>query len=207
MASTSSTQTNSKLYSADEVAKHDNEQSLWTVINGDVYDLTRFIAMHPGGEGVLLARGIAGGNSTEAFFSLHRSEVLTKYARYKIGRLADPPAPYILPIAGELSEVPYAEPPWLVPMMRSPYYKDSHRRLQKAMRFFFDTHVKAEAREREVSHEPPSAEVMRLMGSPDWEINAMRMGPGKHLFGRKLPGGVKPEEFDYFVSLSLRRRS
>jgi hypothetical protein len=27
----------------------------------------------------------------------------------------------------------------------------------------------------------------------------MRMGPGKHLQGRKLMGGlVKPEEFDYF---------
>lgn len=26
----------------------------------------------------------------------------------------------------------------------------------------------------------------------------MRMGPGKHLQGRKLPGGVSPDEFDYF---------
>jgi len=31
------------------------------------------------------------------------------------------------------------------------------------------------------------------------EIIAMRMGPGKHLQGRKLIGGiVQPEEFDYF---------
>ena len=27
---------------------------------------------------------------------------------------------------------------------------------------------------------------------------AARMGPGKHLKGRKLPMGLKPEEFDYF---------
>lgn len=33
----------------------------------------------------------------------------------------------------------------------------------------------------------------------DLNIHAMRMGPGKHLRGRTLMGGiVKPEEFDYF---------
>lgn len=35
-----------------------------------------------------------------------------------------------------------------------------------------------------------------------WWLNqadAMRMGPGSHLLGRTLPGGVRPEEFDYFV--------
>lgn len=39
------------------------------------------------------------------------------------------------------------------------------------------------------------------MGTPRWNIHAMRMGPGKHLHGLVLPGGVKGEEFDYFVSL------
>lgn len=37
--------------------------------------------------------------------------------------------------------------------------------------------------------------------TPDSELNihAMRMGPGKHLKGLTLMGGiVKPEEFDYF---------
>ena len=26
----------------------------------------------------------------------------------------------------------------------------------------------------------------------------MRLGPGKHLHGRIMPGGVKGEDFDYF---------
>ena len=31
------------------------------------------------------------------------------------------------------------------------------------------------------------------------QLNAMRLGPGKHLHGRTLMGGVvKAEEFDYF---------
>ncbi len=35
-------------------------------------------------------------------------------------------------------------------------------------------------------------------------INAMRLGPGKHLKGRKLMGGVvSPEEFDYFHELII----
>jgi hypothetical protein len=34
---------------------------------------------------------------------------------------------------------------------------------------------------------------------------AMRLGPGKHLKGLTLMGGlVKPEEFDYFHEVSLR---
>lgn len=132
-------------------------------------------------------------------------QVLTKYQRYKIGTLKDPTSsPYVLPIPGGLSPVPYAEPPFLVPTFRSPYFKASHFALQKKMRWFFDTHVKAAARAGEVSNEPPTNELFELMGSSDWSINSMRMGPGKHLHSLKLPGGVKPEEFDYFVSRERR---
>lgn len=31
----------------------------------------------------------------------------------------------------------------------------------------------------------------------------MRLGPGKHLHGRKLLGGVKGEEYDYFHELII----
>lgn len=35
-------------------------------------------------------------------------------------------------------------------------------------------------------------------------MHAMRLGPGKHLKGRNLFGGiVKPEEFDYFHELII----
>jgi hypothetical protein len=134
--------------------------------------LTRFVDIHPGGSGVLLASGIAGGDSSDAFFSLHRSDVLVKYGRYKIGTLIDPTSKtYVLPTPGALSPVPYAEPGWLTPSFRSPYFNDSHRALQKEMRLFFDTEVKREAREHEVSHERPTQRIMELMGSPRWEIS------------------------------------
>ncbi|KAI5476997.1 hypothetical protein MNV49_006955 [Pseudohyphozyma bogoriensis] len=185
-------------YTISEVNKHSKEGDLWVVVNNDVYDLSRFADAHPGGSSVLFQQGVAGKDASESFFSLHRSEVLTKYARLKIGTLDTSAArPYLLPVAGELSPVPFAEPAWLSGKYHSPYLKDSHKALQKEMRKFFDG-FRAEARERETSGEKPSREVMEKMGSKEWEINAMRMGPGPHLKGRKLPGGVKPEEFDYF---------
>lgn len=64
-----------KVYTLEEVARHDKEGDLWIVVNGAVWDLSRFADMHPGGSGTLLQRDIAGKDATEAFFSLHRSEV------------------------------------------------------------------------------------------------------------------------------------
>lgn len=172
--------------------------------------LSKFAELHPGGAGVLLAREIAGQDATEPFFSLHRSDVLTKYDRLRIGRLAptksdsakpaQPRKEYLLPVDGELSPVPHAEPDWLHPKLFSPYYSPSHRALQTSMREFFDSRVRAEAQEFELSGERPTRKLVELMGTPEWDIHAMRMGPGRHLHGKTLPGGVKGEEFDYFVS-------
>lgn len=92
---------------------------------------------------------IAGTDSTEAFYNLHRHEVLQKYSSLCLGELEGEKSEVIDPQPGDLSEVPYAEPLWLKPESASPYYNDSHRRLQKAMRKFVDVHVTPEAREKE----------------------------------------------------------
>ncbi|KAM0695334.1 hypothetical protein Q7P36_005693 [Cladosporium allicinum] len=131
----------------DEVAKHNTEEDLWTIIDHKVYDLSDFIDAHPGGS-VVLAQ-IAGTDSTEAFYNLHRHEVLQKYSSLCLGELEGEKSEVIDPQPGDLSEVPYAEPLWLKPESASPYYNDSHRRLQKAMRKFVDVHVTPEAREKE----------------------------------------------------------
>ena len=89
----------------------------------------------------------AGKDATEAFFGLHRHEVLLRpqYARLQIGTVAGQKERVTALVAGEPSGVPYAEPAWLTPGYHSPYYNDGHRRFQKAVRKFFDEVVQPDA--------------------------------------------------------------
>lgn len=142
-------------------------------------------------------RQVAGQDATEAFYNLHRHEVLQNYKSLLIGTIEGETPEVIEPKAGDLSTVPYAEPLWLNPAFHSPYYKESHRKLQKACRAFIETHVMPEAKEKEMSGEHISQELITKMG----EVNllACRLGPGKHMLGRNIFGGVVDgKEYDYF---------
>lgn len=131
------------------------------------------------------------------FYGLHRHEVLERpqYARLRIGQLQHE-SPRIRSTKGTLSRVPYGEPTWLTPAFKSPYYNDSHRRLQVAMRKFVAEILLPDALVKEESGKGPSDKVLRAMA--DQLVNHMRLGPGKHLHGLTLMGGVKGEKFDYF---------
>lgn len=43
-----------KVFTRDEVAKHTSENDAWIIIDSEVYDISKFAAMHPGGEALLL---------------------------------------------------------------------------------------------------------------------------------------------------------
>ena len=183
-----------------EVAKHTTEEDLWVIVDHKVYDLSDFVLAHPGGSVVLTQ--VAGTDSTQAFYNLHRHEVLQQYSSLCIGTIEGEKPDVIDPKYGDLSTVPYAEPLWLVDKFTSPYYNDSHRRLRKAMRIFVEEHITPEAREKEKDGTFISQELINKMA--DANILAMRLGPGKHLHGRKLLGGVvKGEEYDYFHDLII----
>ncbi len=49
-----------KIISAAELAKHKQPNDYWLAIDGNVYDVSKYIMMHPGGEGVmrLCPRGV-----------------------------------------------------------------------------------------------------------------------------------------------------
>lgn len=126
--------------------------------------------------------------------------MIQKYANLCIGTVQGEKPEVIEQGPGDLSLVPYAEPLWLSPQFKSPYYNESHRRLRQELRVFVDTVIKPEAQEKEADGTYISQGLMDNMAANN--LLAMRLGPGKHLKGRKLLGDVKPEEFDPFHDLA-----
>lgn len=200
---TQSTSQSLKEITRDEVAKHNKQGDLWIVIDAVVYNVSKFAELHPGGEAVFYDEEVAGQDNTETFFGLHRHEVLLRpaYQRLRIGKIKGEEQKIKAPVPGEVSKVPYAEPMWLTPNYYSPYYSDSHRRLRKEMRAYVDNRVVEVAQRCEENGKRPDVDLVQEMGKLG--INAMRMGPGKHLHGRKLFADIKGEEFDYFHELVM----
>ncbi|KAJ6462050.1 acyl-CoA dehydrogenase [Mycena vitilis] len=191
-----------KEFTTQEVSKHNKQGDLWIIIDSKVYDISKFSAMHPGGLSVLLDADVAGQDATEAFFSLHRHEILLKpqYETLQIGVIAGEKERIVPRAIGALSEVPYAEPTWLSAGFHSPYYTEKHRRFQAALRKFFEEEILPDAVLREEDGKPPSQAAFDAMARTN--ILAMRCGPGPHLKGRVLMDGlVQPEEFDYLYEL------
>ncbi len=192
-----------KEYTREEVAKHNKDGDLWIIIDAEVYNISKFADLHPGGVNVFQDDEVAGQDATETFFGLHRREILHKpqYKRLVIGTIKGEQSKLKPDPIGSPSRVPYAEPTWLSTAYHSPYYNDSHRHLQREWRKFVDENIVEVAQRCEDSGKRPDVELIKLMGQNG--INAMRMGPGKHLHGRKLFAGIKGEEFDYFHELIL----
>merc|ERR1712061_419696 len=73
-------------YTLDEVAKHTSKSDCWVVVNGQVLDVTSFLAEHPGGELAILT--FAGKDASEEFNMIHPPDVIPKYAPHAvIGKL------------------------------------------------------------------------------------------------------------------------
>jgi Cytochrome b5-like Heme/Steroid binding domain len=60
-------------HSLSEVALHNNAQSCWTAISGNVYDLTPFINQHPGGSRTILT--LCGIDGTALFLNQHAGQM------------------------------------------------------------------------------------------------------------------------------------
>ncbi|XP_054552923.1 cytochrome b5 type B isoform X2 [Talpa occidentalis] len=71
-------------YRLEEVAKRNSPENIWLVIHGRVYDITRFLNEHPGGEEVLLEQ--AGADASESFEDVgHSSDAREMLKQYYIG--------------------------------------------------------------------------------------------------------------------------
>ncbi|KAI1877547.1 hypothetical protein JX265_003555 [Neoarthrinium moseri] len=69
----------------DELRKHDGETEPWFVLNGQVYDGTKFLEGHPGGAASIF--GVAGQDATEEFLAIHSENAKRMMPDYHIGSL------------------------------------------------------------------------------------------------------------------------
>lgn len=84
------------IFSQEEVAKHTTEETgIWVSYKDGVYDITDFIANHPGGKDKIM---LAAGKAIDPFWRIYqqhtsRGNALTQLASLRIGDLKDPPLP------------------------------------------------------------------------------------------------------------------
>ncbi|XP_054162880.1 uncharacterized protein LOC128960771 [Oppia nitens] len=76
-----------KVLDMDEVVGHqEQDRGFWIVIDGLVYDISKFIDKHPGGDEVL--REVAGTDASQRFAEIgHSDDARTLMIGYRIGRL------------------------------------------------------------------------------------------------------------------------
>lgn len=81
-----------QLYTIEEVQKHSTPESAWVIYSGDVYDITDFISLHPGG--AILTHYL--GQDVEQVWKdggftkhLANNSAFSILSKYKIGKLKE----------------------------------------------------------------------------------------------------------------------
>lgn len=168
-----------------------------------VYDVSSFLNDHPGGRKVLLKH--AGTDATKAFDAFHQMSVLEKYGDklYK-GDLVQKKDSDTEPEGTSSQDdtffgsmVPFADPYWYAGW-HSPYYKDSHRALRKAVRQFVEAEIMPFCHEWDEAKQLPHSLYTKMA-----EKNAL-LGvigapcPAEYQNSPMIFGVVPPIEFDFF---------
>ena len=75
-------------YTMAQVSANKSAAKCWSVINGDVYDLTKWISAHPGGSGAIVS--LCGTDGTKDFRAMHgnQSKPEARLAGFLLGPLA-----------------------------------------------------------------------------------------------------------------------
>ncbi|KAH8880325.1 acyl-CoA dehydrogenase NM domain-like protein [Thozetella sp. PMI_491] len=176
----------SKTFTQSDIASHSKPDSLWIVIDGDVYDVTKFQDDHPGGKKIL--QRVGGKDASKQFWKYHNEGILKKYQKQlQIGSLdtkpkppapapaAAPapkkPSPEAKPVEQEDEpeplepfgpQIPFADPSWYQ-NYHSPYFNETHAALRAEVREWVETEIEPYVTEWEEKKEVP-AEIYKEMG-------------------------------------------
>lgn len=187
-----------RIISRAELAAHTSEADCWISIDGIVYDVSKFLKVHPGGKSIIME--IAGRDATEEFFSYHRKDVLAKYGdKLRVGQI-EGSVPLPVSLAHEFDTyTPFAESS-AVRGWFNPYMSESHRHFRLECRRILAKHVYPHVEEMHERGTDPSEEMYLELGKAG--LLAARCGPYTMPFvkqlGISLPGNVSTEDFDYF---------
>lgn len=82
----------SKTFTVSDVASHNKGDDLYIIVDGDVYDITKFQDDHPGGKKIL--QRVAGKDASKQFWKYHNEGILKKYqSKLCVGSLDTKPKP------------------------------------------------------------------------------------------------------------------
>ncbi|KFA51140.1 hypothetical protein S40293_04725 [Stachybotrys chartarum IBT 40293] len=196
----------SKTFTVGEVAGHNKADDLYIVVDGDVYDLTKFQDDHPGGKKIL--QRVAGKDASKQFWKYHNEGILKKYQpNLQVGSLDTKPKPEPKPepapavakaatkaapkpkAAEEESEplepfgqqIPFADPSWYQ-SYHSPYFDESHAALRAEVREWVEKEIAPNVGEWDEKKHVPE-EIYKEMG---------RRGYLAGLLGVKYPTKYAP---------------
>ncbi|KAJ9374883.1 hypothetical protein DTO282E5_438 [Paecilomyces variotii] len=216
-----------KTFSKDEVASHSKSDSLWVVIDEDVYDLSKFQDEHPGGKKIL--QRVAGKDASKQFWKYHNEGILKKYkGKLQIGSLdtkkaaatapakkeaPKPPKGAPTPAAAATSPakpaealevygdlIPFADPSWYQGY-RSPYFNETHAALRAEVREWVDAEIEPYVTEWEEAKRVPET-IYKQMGERGYLAGLLGLGYPQHLTNKRVPS-VAPEKWDFFHEMII----
>eukprot|EP01094_Clydonella_sp_ATCC50884_P000040 TRINITY_DN1002_c0_g2_i3.p2 TRINITY_DN1002_c0_g2~~TRINITY_DN1002_c0_g2_i3.p2 ORF type:complete len:342 (-),score=138.71 TRINITY_DN1002_c0_g2_i3:96-1070(-) len=200
-----------RVFTAEEVAKHNTENDAWLIVEGKVFDVTNFLREHPGGKRILLKE--AGKDATEKFRSFHAPSVLTNYEDElcigKVGSSADmekyrkkqEKKAFVEAMGGFGGLVPYGDPSWYQGF-HSPFYNDSHKALRKGIRKFVEKEIMPFVHEWDEQKKFPF-ELFQKCADAGF-LGCVVGAPWRSEYcGSNILGGVLPSEYDVFHTMII----